>query len=510
MKNSAIYDFSHGQQDLVLTNLFDRTYEAVAILHNSKIVYCNNYFSKVLGHSQIELTFRKLDDFVHPDDLAEFQKTLNRHHSGQGLKTRLSFRAFSLSGASIWLDSSCVPVLWNGQAACLYFFHDVSSQKRTESMLDSSIIQRKKDQASLVLKESRYKNLLGALPDIIFLLDDNGKFIDFFGKEHPLIAEQAFFLGRTVHQVLPTEIAEIAMTQIETISITGATPPFFYEIPLGNELKHYESRMAPCGPKHYLAIIRDITDIKNAEEELITAREEAESANRTKSEFLVGVLQQMQLTTQQTLNRLAALEKEIVGPEQARHVTSAMITAQSLVSVFSNLLDLSLAESGMLELDEATFTFSEIYDNIYHQLRNIAQKKDLIIESSIDESIPDQLVGDAERIQQILYNLLHNAVHFTETGSVSVEIFPVFESENGIAHILFSITDTGIGISEEVQYDLLKPFMLSENYQNSEGAGLGLSLAASLVEVMNGSICLESSPGVGTAVYVILPLREDY
>jgi CheY-like chemotaxis protein len=202
------------------------------------------------------------------------------------------------------------------------------------------------------------------------------------------------------------------------------------------------------------------------------------------------------------------LEMTELNVEQKQYVSMAIMSSDRLARLLTDLLDLSRIEAGKMTLREEKFDTKGLCDSVFELLLVAARSKGILMESFIDPSVPASLLGDELRLRQILFNIVGNAVKFTEKGSVRLEMTPI-KIREGIVHMLVSVADTGIGIPPERLDELFQPFSQVENSytRRFQGAGLGLAIVRRLVELMGGHITMDSIPGEGTTVHIVLPFR---
>jgi signal transduction histidine kinase len=192
---------------------------------------------------------------------------------------------------------------------------------------------------------------------------------------------------------------------------------------------------------------------------------------------------------------------------EARKLAERIFTSgKYLMTLVNDLLDISKAESGKLEIIEEPVHLTELLNDVSGMFRASASKKQIQLMMSLDESLPSELLGDANRVKQILHNLVQNAIKFTDTGHVHVKAELESRSED-LVRIRFAIEDTGIGISPENQKRLFHLFVQVDGSTTRRhgGTGLGLALSKRLVELMNGEIGVESVEGVGSTFAFTLP-----
>ncbi len=258
------------------------------------------------------------------------------------------------------------------------------------------------------------------------------------------------------------------------------------------------------------AILNDVTPRVRAEIALLAAKAKAEEANAAKSAFLANMSHEIRTPLNGVLGMLQLLEDTPLSEEQADFAEMALQASQRLNRLLSDILDLSKVEAGKLSLHEGEFSLAEVRASVLDIFSGMCRKKKVGLSFSLDEQLPERVIGDDNRLRQILFNLVGNAVKFTDEGHILVNAVLARSNIKGdILGIHFTVTDTGCGIPQEQLQSIFDPFEQVENtyVKKGSGFGLGLAIVSRLVELMGGTIVVASEEGSGTVFRVELPFH---
>jgi PAS domain S-box-containing protein len=359
--------------------------------------------------------------------------------------------------------------------------------------------------------EQELRSLMDTTPDGIYFKDRDSRFIraNQAVAKWVGVADPSELLGKTDFDLFTDEHAQEAYADEQEILQTGR--------PLvGKE----EKETWPDGRITWVSTTkmplrdtqgniigtfgssRDITERKHAEEELRAAKEAAEAANRAKSAFLAMMSHEIRTPMNGIIGMTELALDTALTPAQREYLTLVKKSADSLLALLNDILDLSKIEAGKFELDHSPFSLRDIVGDILHTLALRAHRKGLELACRIASDVPDDLVGDAVRLRQVLVNLVGNAIKFTDQGEVVVHIGVQMRCKDDVAlHI--AVSDTGIGIPADQKQRIFDPFSQGDNSltRKYEGTGLGLAISSRLIEMLGGRLEVESEVGKGSTFY---------
>ncbi len=365
-------------------------------------------------------------------------------------------------------------------------------------------------------EESR-RVLIEELPDIIVRFDRQARHVSVSDNIRDLgITEPGEYIGRT-HRELGYSESCCRFWEKSIATVFDSGEPLEEEMSLysgENEGLIHNVRMVPERDSSgnivtVLAISRDITLQKQAQQALLNAKKDAEAANQAKNEFLANMSHEIRTPLNGIDGVMQMLLSTSLTAEQKKFLEMGMQASKRLTELLSDILDLSRLEAGRNDIQENLFSLRDICDVLTELFAITSRDKGVSIDFNLSPLLPSKVLGDATRVRQVLYNLLGNSIKFTSQGTVSLDISPVNSPEQGKKNLLFTVSDTGEGIPKDKLETILQPFTMANgsSTRRHQGAGLGLSVTHRLVELMGGSISIESTQGQGTSVYVTLPFK---
>ena len=336
------------------------------------------------------------------------------------------------------------------------------------------------------------------------------------------IEERDDFTGFDIDSIYPEDVAEcLAVFDPMAVRVMASTDQMerYVECRMrseGGEYRWYSFLLRPIPrdaehPCSAMLLIKDIDDLKREREHnheaLVNALDAANIASRSKSAFLSSMSHEIRTPLNAMIGYMTIASTAIDNREKVLHcIESAGVSARHLLSVINDVLDISAMESGKMKLAKERFDLKEQISGISTMFYQQCRQKNVQFVVSVNGLTEEWVVGDAMRVNQILMNLMSNAVKFTSRGSVSLAVTQTAQTEQQV-YIRFIVQDTGIGMSEEYLSRLFAPFEQesADTSRKYGGTGLGMSITLNLVNLMGGSIDVQSKQGEGSAFTVTIP-----
>jgi two-component system sensor histidine kinase/response regulator len=463
-----------------------------------KIIFANPQFSRFLEKPTSELMGRTVSELVHPEEAHRCSARVRQVvETGERIEMEEAHR--NAKGDLLFIHLILTPVFGKDEKimAVQGMFFDITSRKKIEKALDQerdllrALLDHIPDNIYFKDRESRFLKISRALAGH-FGLEDPDQVIgksdfDFFTREHsqPAYDDEQRIIA-TGQGIINKEEKETWANQRVTWGLTTKVP-----------LRNKEGDIIGT-----FGITKDITPLKNAEQELAKARDAALASAQAKSDFLANMSHEIRTPMNGVIGMTGLLMDTELDPLQREFAETIRNSAENLLTIINDILDFSKIEAGKLTFESFDFDLVETVEGTLDMLAERAQSKKIELISGIPPDVPTRLCGDPGRLRQILVNLIGNAIKFTEKGEVVVRLSKESETEDHTV-VRFSVIDTGIGISEEVQKRLFQAFTQADSSTTRRygGTGLGLAICKQLVAMMQGEIGVESEVGKGTTFW---------
>lgn len=468
---------------------------SITVHRNGVHVFANPAALELLGaERQDQVLGRSIFDFVHEDQREFCRERVRRAAELGETQPSWEMRIVRMNGEVRHVQAASSHIVYRGEPAALSVSLDVTDRKQVEE--------------ALRLSESRYRVLYEQASEGLVIADKDARIIHANPKAQEI-------LGRAIDELLGLHYTDL----IEPRDLE-AVPLRLASVLAGETVRIERGMLLPDGRRlsvmvsakrieeeRILFMISDITEQKRREQELLRAKLEAEEASAVKSEFLATVSHEIRTTLSGILGMLDMLQKLRLSEEAAHYVDMLDESARAMLSIVNDILDFSKLQARRLELNPKDFDLRHFFETMAESFRIQAQGKNLTLECYIPDDLPRHALGDANRVAQVLRNLLGNALKFTEKGRIRL-VVEHKRNEDRRLDLLVAVSDTGLGIADDKLNKLFKSFSQADATVAARygGTGLGLAISKQLVEMMGGSIWVESRPGLGSTFYFTLRL----
>ena len=471
--------------------LIETAQEGILVAQGSRFKFVNPKMSELTGYTEDELLAMPFLDLVHHDDKELVKSNYLKRTQGEFVENRYHFRVYKKDNSINWIEMSGVKTEWEGQPAVINVVTDITDRVHAEQALKDS--------------ESRARAILNAIPDLMFMLDSQGVYLDYKSNRDDLGYRGQSLIGLRNRDIAPTEFADLVDEKIKLCIQTGDIQVFDCQLPLPTgEAGEFEARMAYCGTDKVVVIVRNITERKAAEAEIQLKNDELEKLNIEKDKIFSIIAHDLRSPFQTLLGfSLMRADDLLTLPlEEIQKIAVNMRnSANKLFNLLENLLDWSQLQRGVITVKMKAFMLSDRIDEIIDLIRDTADKKK--IEITLD--IPEKLIilADTQMFESLMRNLVFNAVKFTpKGGKVMISAKVLTDSFVEIA-----VHDTGIGMNSELRENLFR-LNAQTSRKGTDGepsAGLGLIICKDFIEKLGGEIFVESQEGIGSTFKFTLP-----
>ncbi|HRK29107.1 MAG TPA: PAS domain S-box protein [Chitinophagales bacterium] len=476
--------------EIRFNQLSKASFEGVVILKDDQIKLVNDAFCHLFGINKNQISNLRIIDLVAPEHQKEalYQAEHNNKDWFETICIKTDGTRFPAR-----IRRKFVP--HGGVEAMVVVFSDLTNDKRVEQ--------------ELIQSELLYQKLFEESRDAIYISGINGALLEVNPAALELFGyTRDEMLGMSALKLYanPQERERFQKAMQEKGSVSN------YEVILvkkdGTEidciLSSTTRRNAQMQTIGYQGIIRDITERKRTDE-LVRAKALAERSTTMKAQFLANMSHEIRTPMNAVIGMTHLLQDTHLTAEQNRYVNGIQSASEHLLVLINDILDFSKIEAGKLQLEEIAFSLREVINNIADTFKYKVQEKKLELLVSIDEQLPDMVIGDPTRLTQILMNLVSNAVKFTERGQVRLDA-RLFTDDKQAATVAFAVADTGIGIEQD-KVDVIFDSFSQVNRSATRlygGTGLGLAITKKLIEMQGGSVSVKSKVGEGTTFLVVL------
>ncbi|MDG0809588.1 MHYT domain-containing protein [Cohnella rhizosphaerae] len=362
--------------------------------------------------------------------------------------------------------------------------------------------------------QRRYDSIFEHHPDMVCLYDPSGRILRANPAAERIMGYAASELPSRFHteMVNPGEFEQLKACFLAALRGESGTVEVTVRHKEGH-LLHLSCTMVPWVEngrvQDIYTISKDITGSVKTERELLAAKRDAEEALRVKSDFLAVMSHEIRTPLNGVIGMSAILLETELSEEQREFVQVIHGSGALLLSTINDVLDYSKLEAGKMQLSIAPFSLNGLVRDTAMLFQTQCKQKGLALACVIDEGLPDAVLGDEQRICQVLINLVGNAVKFTAKGAIELAVQPAdLETAEACRRVRFEVRDTGIGIPDEELAHLFQPFYQAKNgrAKRHEGTGLGLAICKDLIDMMGGTIAVTSTVGEGTRFVFELPL----
>jgi PAS domain S-box-containing protein len=473
---------------------------AVADL-NHRITLTNPAFSRIFGYTPEECIGRTVNDLIVPPEAqVGFEENAQLVLSGSVVTGTM--RRKRKDGILVYVESYAVPISSNGQGqGVVAVYQDVTQRVMAEAALRQS--------------EEIFRMLSATAPVGIFRTDESGTpvYVNERLTEITGISAEQSCNNRWIDSLHP-EDRERALSLWRDAVRQGEDLIDQHRIVKSNgeivwvAVRARWARGLDGKLQSFVGVVEDITVVMEAHERMRRAKEAAESASRAKGEFLANMSHEIRTPLNGIVGMTdLALDTELTS-EQREFLDIVKLSADSLLAVINDILDFSKIEAGKLDLEELDFNLRDCLESTMKMLALRADEKQLELLCDVGIEVPEIVRGDSARVRQVVVNLVGNAIKFTSKGEVELRVQSEAEKD-GDSVLHFIVSDTGIGIPADKQKLIFDPFSQADTSTTRKygGSGLGLTISARLVEMMQGKIWVESEPSCGTRFHFTARLR---
>lgn len=489
------------QSRLKYRRLFEQTQDAI-ILHgpDNIIREINPRVTDLFGYTEDALVGQPLEVLYAPSARNTVESA--KDHMRRAGSTQFELECCREDGTPFWANVTATEVWIGGEPAVQCVVRDVTDRRQAQNKVRD-------------LKD-HYEQVLEAMPIQLAIFDPEGhyQYVNPSSISDPDLRGQITGMTDIEYARMRGHDLDRARRRLEAIrrvARTQETDSLEETIPAGDgETEHHRRFLSPVvvdGETDAVAGFGvEITAQKRTEEKLRTARDRAEEALSTRERLVDGLSHDIRTPLNAILGRIETTLRRDLAPDVQTNLRSMRHSSEMLLALIEDLLTLSEIETESFRLNTAPFDPRAVVDEVVDMLRPQAKREGLALHTWTDPTVPPAVAGDALRVRQIVTNLAQNAVKYTEDGAVSITLRSEGDDDSTTDRLVLEIADTGPGLSEEAQDRIFEPYQRAGNEDDVDGKGLGLGVVQEIVDRMEGTIGVESTPGHGALFRVALPL----
>ena len=457
-------------------------------ISTGKCSFTDDYF-RTLGLKEAGIVFKDIDDFyrfAYPEDVKAYQTAFSKMLASDSKISQIKVRCVGKHGEVIWLEDHFLSYkgTQDGRPAdkLLAYTVNVTSQCEKEQHINHL--------------EEHNRKIIEALPEFIFIFDDNFFITDVLMAPGTILLHPVEVLrGADGRDIYSPEVSDLFLCNIRECLQDGKLKEIEYPLEVDGIRHYFQARIAPFEGNKVLALIHDIGDRIRRSQELIEAKRRAEEADKMKSVFLANMSHEIR-TPLNAIVGFSQLLAETDDPEE-RHEFVEIIDSNNrmLLQLIRDILDLAKIESGTMDFKFADMSIKEVINEIVTSFR--IKMPDNVALIAPKDSPECQIYSDRMRLTQVISNFLNNAIKYTSEGCI-ILAYEIIGDE-----IKFSVTDTGDGMSQEIQAHIFDRFYKGNTFK--QGTGLGLSICETIVNRLGGRIGVNSELGKGSTFWFTHP-----
>ncbi|MBD2335773.1 response regulator [Calothrix sp. FACHB-156] len=389
------------------------------------------------------------------------------------------------------------------------------------AQLQQEIRDRQKAEAALSKSEAELRLMFAAMTDMVVVFDHEGRYLKYVQTQSYSYKPDVDRVGKTVHEVLPKEVAHLIYDAIQQALHLREQPDnpdktrksvyLEYHLAVKNRETWFLASVSPLSENTVLWVARDISKLKKTEIALKQAKEAADAANLAKSQFLSNMSHELRTPLNIILGfTQLLLRNHSLNPQQQDYIDTINRSGEDLLTLINDVLEMSKIEAGRVTLNETNFDLWNLIERLQQMFALKAQSKGLELIVLRSPTVPQYIQADESKIRQVLVNLIGNAIKFTQVGTVTLRVNGGNQliTPNQQLTLHFSVEDTGCGIASTDFEKLFEPFVQTETgYKSQEGTGLGLPISQRFVRLMGGDLRVNSEVCKGSTFNFDIPTR---